>query len=310
MANDHKRAGNALCSDGRVVRQLVVLVILLMLVPTASADAPWTLYLAGNQERARELVRDRIDRRFGDQVRVRPYRGETDDKSLVLTLDAASLAEVRANNVAQPVVALFSTRTHVRDLITNRERFSAVYSDPPLLRQARLGRRIIPSARTLAVLASPEEARHYEALMGALEELGLKGRIFVVESTDTLIRDLSRALSYGDFVLGTSESRIFNRDTVKSLLLTSYRRNRLVIGPNRAFVRAGSVASTYTPAAEQIRMGLDRVESWFEQRSMPEPGYPDHFRVALNHQVARSMNIPLPEEEQLREALTAAEVEQ
>jgi len=70
------------------------------------------------------------------------------------------------------------------------------------------------------------------------------------------------------------------------------------------------VASTYTPAEDQVDEGLQLVEAWFETGELPEPRYPDEFQVIVNQQVARSMNLPLPSEESLRESLISREDEQ
>lgn len=311
METRKKQARTGLFSSRwRWSRRLLVCALLLLATAGAFARED-TIYLAGADDRGlSRLVQTRIEARFGDQVRVARYSQETRGDALVLALDAGALAEVRANNRDQPLVSLFSTSNEIDSIISNQNQFSAIYSDPPLDRQARLGRLIIPRARTVAILSSGERAGSYEPLIASMDLMGLDARVFVVSSSDTLIRDLNRALAYGDFLLGTPDSRIFNRNTVKPLLLTSYRRNRLVIGPSRPFVQAGSVASTYTPARDQVDEGLQLVANWFDKGELPAARYPDHFEVTVNEQVASSMNLPLPSEEQLRESLVAGEDEQ
>lgn len=315
METNRKQAGKRLfspCCRGRRCVVLIVIALLWLAATAVSADEGPTLYLAGGEDPSlQELVRARVRAHFGDQVRFRAYDQDTGPDELVIALDASTLAEVRANNNDQPIIALFSTRDAIRKAVGNDSNFSAIYSDPPLLRQAKLGQLIIPRASHVAILASPQKAGDYEELLDAIrEQEGLYARVFVVSSQKTLTRDLNRALAYGDFILGTPDNRIFNRNTVKPLLLTSYRRNRLVIGPSRPFVRAGAVASTYTPAGEQVDEAVSLIKAWFSERALPEPRYPWDFRVAINHQVANSMNIPLPDAEALRESLKTREAEE
>lgn len=311
MENKKWQAGTGLFSArGRWSRNLIAFTLLLIFAAGSVARAG-TLYLAGgDDQRLADLVRERVESRFGERVRLAPYDQDTAPGALVLALDSGALAEVRANNDKQPVVSLFSSSNEIDRILDNRDRFSAIYSDPPLDRQARLGRLIIPRARTAAILASRERAGDYEPLIASMQLMGLEARVFVVSSSDTLIRDLNRALAYGDFLLATPDSRVFNRNTVKPLLLTSYRRNRLVIGPSRPFVDAGSVASTYTPAREQVDAALELVSRWYDSGKLPAARYPEYFEVAVNEQVARSMNLPLPSEGELRESLISREDEQ
>lgn len=311
MQNKKRQARIGLFSAGWRRSWHLIVCVLFLLGPFDVVGEENRLYLAGAEGgELSQLVRTRIESRFGDRISVAPYNRETDSDALVLALDASAVAEVRANNNDQPVVSLFSTSNELERIIDDWGQFSAIYSEPPLDRQARLGRLIVPRSQTVAILSSSERAGSYESLIASIELMGLEARVFVVSSSDTLIRDLNRALAYGDFLLGTPDSRIFNRNTVKPLLLTSYRRNRLVIGPSRPFVRAGAVASTYTPARNQVDEGLQLVEDWFDTGELPEPRYPDHFEVIVNEQVARSMNLPLPSEDELREFLIAGEEEQ
>jgi len=311
MENNNRQARKGLFPALRSWGLRLVVFLLLSMVTAAPAAEPDRIFLAGGDNPAlTDLIQSRIEARFGNRLELAPYDQQTASDALVLTVNADALAEVRANNADQPVVSLFSTSSETERIIGNRGRFSAIYSDPPLGRQLELGQLIIPRARTVAILSSREQADSFDEVIRSAERIGLEARVFVVSSTDTMIRDLIRALAYGDFVLGTPDSGVFNSNTVKSLLLTSYRRNRLVIGPSRPFVRAGSVASTYTPAEDQVDEGLQLVEAWFETGELPEPRYPDEFQVIVNQQVARSMNLPLPSEESLRESLISREDEQ
>lgn len=295
---------------GGLWRVVIAAVLTCFMTPSVSAQDVSRVYLAGGERTAQELVRSAIQARFDDQLSVAAYSDQTPEDALVITLGLAALSEVRANSPNQPVIALFVPSISIADGgFEDNGRLTAVFNDPPLVRQARLGELIIPGAQQVAILASPSRASDYEGLMAALEAEGLSARVFVVPSSDQLIRTLSRALSYGDFILGTIDDEIYNRNTIKHLLLTSYRRNRLVIGPTRAYVQAGSVASTYASSQQQIEYGLSALATFRDTGELPDSDYPPDFRVSVNEQVARSMNIPVPSEDQLQDALQKREVD-
>ncbi|WP_236744311.1 hypothetical protein [Marinobacter similis] len=123
----------------------------------------------------------------------------------------------------------------------------------------------------------------------------MRARVFVVDNEDDLIPTLVRALGYGDFLLAAPDDAIYNPRTIKHILLTAYRRNKIVIGPSQAYVKAGSLASSYAPFAEMAALGANMIEQYFSAGELPAPSYPQIYRVEVNDQVARSMNIPLPE---------------
>ncbi len=314
MHNRIRRAGKGLiaCLRGQRTGQSspgwgVLLATLLALVCPALALADTAVSVAPADHPRYEQVTRLLAQELSQGVEIRAWTPAADPDELVVTLDRATLSEIRANRPEQPVLSLFTQSRAIDAIIEEPGHFSALYSDPPLLRQARLGQLIIPRANAVAILASPEQAGGYRELRSRLADIGLESRVFVIPSQDELIRHLARALSYGDFLLGTPDPKIFNRQTVKPLLLTSYRSNRLVIGPSRAFVNAGAVASTYTSAQDQIREASTIIQHWLNQKELVSPRYPEHYDVAVNEQVARSMDLLVPPEDELRQTLQREE---
>ena len=86
---------------------------------------------------------------------------------------------------------------------------------------------------------------------------------------------------------------------MKNLLLSSYAQQLPLVGPNAGFVRAGSLASTYSDQTDWLAV-LDRLLDQ-PPASWPRSLYPEHFKVLGNPQVARSLGI-----EQVDEARVAA----
>src|SRR5690554_7999894 len=61
-----------------------------------------------------------------------------------------------------------------------------------------------------------------------------------------LLRGLSRVHDSSEVLIGIDDPAIYNATTIKSLLLTSYNRNRVLIGPSAPFIAAGSLSTTYS----------------------------------------------------------------
>ncbi len=254
-------------------------------------------------DRFTALLREQL----GPAVEVLPYSpalSQARPETLVIALGPQALSRVQQQQPRPPTLALMMTEDQFAGYRSRQGApLSAIYHNPPLLRQALLGQLILPQSTRVALLVQPGQEAAFDKLVEQLASYGLQARVFIVEGDDSLIATLSRALSYGDFLLAQPDDVIYNPRTIKHILLTAYRRNRIVIGPSRAFVNAGALASTYTPIATVIEQAVAALAMYRATGELPEPGYPDTMDVELNRQVARSLNIPLPDTDRLTERL-------
>jgi len=222
------------------------------------------------------------------------------ENSPIITVGPAAFSRARQANRSAAILAMLVDRSFISAFAERSPgQISAVLYDVPLIRQALTGKAILPQATKIALLATADSVELYEPLIDELPAYGMSARIFLVESNDNLISTLVRALGYGDFLLAAPDSAIYNPRTIKHILLTAYRRNQIVIGPTQAYVKAGSLASSYAPFPEMVEMAGSFLSTFFETGAYPEPSYPEEFRVEVNAQVARSLNIPLPSREDI-----------
>ncbi|MGC8118882.1 ABC transporter substrate-binding protein [Marinobacter sp. VGCF2001] len=224
--------------------------------------------------------------------------------SPVITIGPVAFSKVRQQNRALPVLALLVEKQFIDDYAARSPGMvTAVYYDVPLLRQALTGQAILPQATRVALLATTESAALYEPLLEQLADYDLEARVFIADTEDQLVPSLIRALDFGDFLLAGPDDDIYNPRNIKHILLTAYRRNKILVGPNQAYVKAGALASSYAPfTAMAVRAGNYLFE-YLETGAFPAPAYPGEFRVEINRQVARSLNIPVPEREQIAQSV-------
>ena len=76
--------------------------------------------------------------------------------------------------------------------------------------------------------------------------------------------------------------------------MASYGRKQALIGPTAAFIRAGSLSSSYSDQQDWLNE-LDRLLSMVPQQ-WPREAYPRHFKVLSNPQVARSLGVELSDD--------------
>ncbi|WP_336368267.1 ABC transporter substrate-binding protein [Marinobacter sp. C2H3] len=282
------------------------MIVLLVMAPLLATAADRVVYLAGSGNAALDdqVVR-MLGQTMGERTEIRRIASDQAamiNRSPIIAVGPTAFSNVRQSNRDAYVLALLVRQELMQPYVTGYPgQLSAIYYDVPLLRQALIGKAILPHANHIAILASAASASDYEPLLDQLPAYDLKARVFVVDSLDELIPTVIRALNYGDFLLASNDETIYNPRTIKHILLTAYRRDRIVIGPNQAYVKAGSIASGYAPFGEMIQGAAEAVDQFYTTGRLPPAGYPPRFSVTINRQVARSLNIPIPEPEDINQ---------
>ncbi|MEY8204025.1 MAG: ABC transporter substrate binding protein [Bermanella sp.] len=216
-----------------------------------------------------------------------------------LTIGPKALTQLlSAPRIRQPILALFLTPAAaqtIRAQFPHRE-FSLLDNTPSLARQLSLIKVLTPHAKRIAVFYSA-------AAKGQLAELDILARrlnfqLLTTQLNDPLNwqRDALKTLKDADLVLALNDSAIYNATNIRSILMRLYRAGKPLVGPGKAYVRAGAVASTYSGVQETLKASATLLTSdahWPALISNP------HFKVRINTQVARSLNIVVGDEEEV-----------
>lgn len=209
-----------------------------------------------------------------------------------------------ANSSHYPHVLAFYVSSTAFRALGAAPHLSALFRDQPLSRQLALTRLLLTDVRSAVMLAdggSPPLATLQAVRAGGLE-------LAMVDVRETAWpASLSRDLRFADVLLAHDDPSLYNQRTARSILLTSYRHGKAVVGPNQAFVQAGSLASVYTSYDQYLRQLSQAVAAFLRNGSLPPAHYPREFRVAINRQVADSLNVATPSEEEAAQLLLAAE---
>ena len=270
--------------------------LILLLWPLGTLHAHEVLLVGGEDEPGiRSFVSALESRRSHDHVYFKtvaqlptPGKLHADTRLVLLDDDALAWRMSQAAGPAALVLRVSRVQAQQRLGATRPAYLSLLWSDPPLLRQLRLTRYLLPQARRIGVLYG----EHSEFL---LDELRHAARLLDMELVahdwpdrrDS--RPLQRLLSNSDVVLGLDDPELYNSKTAKNVLLSSYARQKALIGPSAGFVRAGALASTYSDQQDWLAV-LDRLLDQ-PPGQWPRSLYPEHFGVSGNQQVARALGL-------------------
>lgn len=191
----------------------------------------------------------------------------------------------------------------------HRTRHSAIFIDQPWARQLELIRLTLPGMERIGILLGSTSLELRDELESAIAERQWQAQVGLVPEGGNYLGPLRRLLEHSEVLLAVPDQQVFNRQNLQGILLTSYRREVPMIGFSPGYVRAGALAAVYS-TPEQI--GLQAAH-WIAPLlqdpgiSLPPPQHPEHFSVAVNHQVARSLGLRVPGEEDLLRELQALE---
>ncbi|WP_409300798.1 ABC transporter substrate-binding protein [Pseudomonas sp. KCJK8993] len=271
----------------------LVLLGWLLCAPLRAAEV--LLTASEDSDSVRNFARELADLRPQDQVRFVPLEqlpapGLLPAATRLILLDPQSL-DWRLQDAQGPAtLVLRISRLQAAQRLpgTPPPRLSLLWSDPPGARQLRLIHEVLPQVRRVGVLYSQDSRFLLEELRQAARALGLE---IVAEAWDDIAdsRPLQQVLRNSEVLLGLDDPSLYNPKTVKNLLLSSYARQQALVGPNAGFVRAGSLASTYSDQQDWLQtldQLLDRPPAQW-----PRSLYPAAFKVLSNPQVARSLGI-------------------
>ena len=197
-----------------------------------------------------------------------------------------------AEKSAQPLLAAMIPSMTYADLRALRQgETSAVYLDQPWDRQIDLLHAVMPQRKRIGVLYSASQdipalkselSRHHDTLIA----MHLGGK-------DTLSADLDEVLRESDVLLAVPDSEIYNANSIRNILLSSYRRGIPLVGFSEAYVRAGALCAIFS-TPEQLALQTARVTvAYARTGKLPEAQFPSLYSIAVNRAVARTFGLVL-----------------
>jgi len=179
------------------------------------------------------------------------------------------------------------------------------YMTQPYCRQIQFIRQLNDKWQTISYFSDENKPIDDSELKQCATKYGLKTYPVNVTDTNQLTDDLKTALNHSDLILALPDKDIFNRNTVKNILLTSYRYRKPVIAFSRNFVNAGALASIHSDV-EQISSSISTlIEQYMtgDHRFTEPVNYPLSFDIDINEQVFKALDIHIPNLEKIKQVI-------
>jgi len=104
---------------------------------------------------------------------------------------------------------------------------------------------------------------------------------------------------------------IYNKNTIRGILLSTYRKKLPIIGFSRAYVKAGAIAAVYSKPEQISKQTASIADTFLRTGSFKQNSYqPADFSIAINKKLAKSLGIKIKSEADIINQIIKAERKQ
>ncbi|WP_051906801.1 ABC transporter substrate-binding protein [Methylomarinum vadi] len=253
-----------------------------------------------------------VDYSYSDEIIVNTLNQKAYSLAITLGFEAALLINQSNVTTLNTLLSRFSIadrRLCFSSECPNSTQHYSIVLDQPIARQLNLLTTILPSIEKVGVLTANFSANKTTKLQQETVKRHLQLITRRINSPNELNHQFDELCKQSDVILALPDPMIHNRETVPYLLLTSYRYNIPFIGFSKAYVNAGAISAVFSSPKQIARHIRELAEqiltsgSTLKQKLYP----PKYFSVSTNKNVAQSLEIRLPQEEQIKTKLLQME---
>lgn len=228
---------------------------------------------------------------------------------LIITIGSNAAKLINSYHISTAILySLIPSHSYpaIRSTSASRHK-SAIYIDQPIKRQLQLIKSALPERKRVGVLLGHYSGISKTRLQKIMHDMGLTPVILEI-APDDIGSSLDDIYGRVDVLLAQPDPSIYNRKTVMTVLLSSYRHNVPVFGYSAAFVRSGATVAIYSSPSDIGRHIGDEIGKYFSShnRTLPPPSYPKYFSINTNRSVVRSLNITIPSPASLKTRMVKA----
>ena len=215
---------------------------------------------------------------------------------LIITLGQRAGEVMHDTSTSIPILHALIPQTAYQQMGKDKQH-SAIYLDQPISRLLQLAK-VIRADPHIGLLLGPLTKTLQNELITEAIRQNIPVSYRNVGSTTMVGHLLKEVLGESNILLTLPDPMIFNSTTIFNILLSSYHNKIPVIGFSSAYVKAGALIAVYSTPEDIARHLAEYTNRYLNSgaETLPEPIYPKYFSVSVNHSVARSLGISLPDE--------------
>jgi hypothetical protein len=216
-------------------------------------------------------------------------------RMLYVTIGPAALREVVSKRCDCVVISAFTSSQVYRAIVGRAAQgaahpalSTAVYAEPAPTDQLRLAALLYRRPVRVAALLGADT----NFLRPALEA----EKVAVLDAGGEDINRLLNQIAQTDVLLALPDSTVYSTESIRNILLSTYRHKQGVIGFSSDMVKAGALATTYSEIEDIDTQVAEIASAYVAGGELAAPQFPHYFRTIVNEGVARSLDLTVGEE--------------
>jgi hypothetical protein len=254
--------------------------------------------IVGDRSPATLLILEEMRRKFpgasiGNQVNKKRSSGKL---PIYLAVGPDALRYLTGSGLPGPVISTFTSQKAYHAIVSKAPvrpgSTTAIFADPSPIQQFQLIGLIYGKPIKVGVILSSDNEQIESILRRSVTPRQAEVTYERLAPGEDITRVLTR-LADVQAILAMPDSAVYNAETIRTVLVSTYRRDQTLIGFSAAVVKVGALATTYTTIPDSIAQIDEMLSSYEASGHLPELQFPKYFDVAINVDVARSLNIVL-----------------
>ncbi|MCP4187399.1 MAG: hypothetical protein GY763_07335 [Gammaproteobacteria bacterium] len=219
----------------------------------------------------------------------------------VISLGSKATSRVLGKFSDQPVISSYITNNQLQSLSPTATNHFPVLLEQPFERYLAFSQKLLKLNSLGIINRQPQLLTRRQKII--LTQLNLNLRQFQTDKPESLLRTIRQLKSQSDALLILPDQNLFNRNTLKGVLLTSYRNRIPVISYSPAHVKSGALASIYSSPEDIGHHLADLLSQYLRNKLKPgqTPQLARYFSISINSRVAYSLGLRLPKESDIRQ---------
>jgi hypothetical protein len=216
-------------------------------------------------------------------------------RMLYVAIGPAALREVASKRCDCVVISAFTSSQVYRAIMAKAAHGgahpvagTAVYAEPAPSDQLRLAALLYRRPVRVAAILGLDTA----FLRPALEA----DKVAVLGADGEDINRLLNQIAQTDVLLALPDSTVYTTESIRNILLSTYRHKQGVIGFSGDMVKAGALATTYSEIEDIDAQVAEIAAAYVAGGELAPPQFPRYFRTIVNEGVARSLDLTVGDE--------------
>lgn len=229
--------------------------------------------------------------------------GINNDTDIIIGIGSEGIQS--ANQHYPKTTKLFISTDPEKFRLDKNKNDAILYMTQSYCRQMQFIKLINDDWKVISLLNSQTKPVSTKDIKQCAKKYGMKIYSVNTSAEDNMTANVKTALNNSDALLALPDKSVYNSNTVKNILLTSYRYRKPVIAFSRNFVNAGALASIHSSVEQVAQSASILIERYYEldRRFEKTINHPQLFDISINKQVFRALDLSPPDIDELKQTL-------